>query len=218
MDGLPFLEYLQEYQSDLVFETERHAILTLYVVLTAAILGTLIAVVTYRSSGLSQFGISAAAVGFTIPSLALFGLLVPVLGFGLNTIFPALVMYSLLPTIRNGVVGLRSVDPVMLDAARGMGMSRWHTLIRIELPLAWPVILAGIRVSTQLAVGLVAIAAFLSGPGLGTFIFHALSALGSVNTFNEALAATILVALLALVFDGALLIVRRLTTPRGIRV
>jgi osmoprotectant transport system permease protein len=218
MDGLPFLDYLQEYQSDLVFETERHAILTLYVVVTAAILGTLIAVVTYRSSGLSQFGISAAAVGFTIPSLALFGLLVPVLGFGLNTIYPALVMYSLLPTIRNGVVGLRSVDPVMIDAARGMGMNRWRILLRIELPLAWPVILAGIRVSTQLAVGLVAIAAFLSGPGLGTFIFHALSALGSVNTYNEAMAATILVALLALVFDGVLLIVRRLTTPRGIRV
>jgi osmoprotectant transport system permease protein len=218
MEGLPFLDYLQEYQSDLVFETERHAILTLYVVVTAAILGTLIAVVTYRSAGLSQFGISAAAVGFTIPSLALFGLLVPVLGFGLNTIYPALVMYALLPTIRNGVVGLRSVDPVMIDAARGMGMSRWHILVRIELPLAWPVILAGIRVSTQLAVGLVAISAFLSGPGLGTFIFHALSALGSVNTYNEAMAATILVALLALVFDGALLIVRRLTTPRGIRV
>ncbi|HYJ68578.1 MAG TPA: ABC transporter permease [Nocardioidaceae bacterium] len=217
MDGLPFLEYVQEYQSDFIFETERHAILTLYVVVTAAILGTLIAMLTYRSSAGSQFGISAAAVGFTIPSLALFGLLVPVLGFGLNTIFPALVMYSLLPTIRNGVVGLRSVDPVMIDAARGMGMSRRHILLRIELPLAWPVILAGIRVSTQLAVGLVAIAAFLSGPGLGTFIFHALTAIGSVNTFNEAVAATILVALLAIVFDFLLLIVRRLTTPRGLR-
>jgi osmoprotectant transport system permease protein len=217
MDGLPFLDYLQEYQSDLVFETQRHAILTLYVVLTAAALGTLIAVFTYRSSARSQFGISAAAVGFTIPSLALFGLLVPILGFGLNTIFPALVMYSLLPTIRNGVVGLRNVDPVLLDAARGMGMSRRHILFRIELPLAWPVILAGIRVSTQLAVGLVAIAAFLNGPGLGKFIFHALSALGSVNTYNEAMAATILVALLAVVFDLALLVVRRLTTPRGIR-
>lgn len=218
MDGLPFLEYLQEYQEDLIFETQRHAILAVYVVLTAAVLGTLVAILTYRSSGWSQFGISAAAIGFTIPSLALFGLLVPVLGFGLNTIIPALVMYSMLPMIRNGVVGLRSVDPVLIDSARGMGMGRWHILLRIELPLAWPVILAGIRVSTQLAIGLIAIAAFLSGPGLGRFIFHALSALGSVNTFNEAVAATILVAVLAIVFDLALLVVRRITTPRGIRV
>lgn len=217
MEGLPFLDYVQEYQSDLVFETERHAILTIYVVITAAIIGTVIAVLTYRSAGLSQLGISAAAVGFTIPSLALFGLLVPILGFGLSTIFPALVMYSLLPTIRNGVVGLRGVDPVLLDAARGMGMNRWRILWRIELPLAWPVILAGIRVSTQLAVGLVAIGAFLSGPGLGVFIFHSLSALGSVNTFNEAVAATILVAMLAIAFDIVLLAVRRFTTPRGIR-
>jgi osmoprotectant transport system permease protein len=218
MDGLPFWDWVQEYQDDLIFETQRHAILTLYVVLTAAVLGTLIAVATYRSSGWSMFGISVAAVGFTIPSLALFGILVPILGFGLNTIYPALVMYSVLPMIRNGVVGLRSVDPVLLDAARGMGMSRRHILMRIELPLAWPVILAGIRVSTQLAVGLVAIAAFLSGPGLGKFIFHALTAIGSVNTFNEAVAATALVAILAIVFDLALLVVRRLTTPRGIRV
>jgi osmoprotectant transport system permease protein len=218
MLGDPFFDFLSENQDDLMFDLQQHAILTVYVVLTAAVIGTIIAILTYRSYVWSSFGIGAASVAFTIPSLALFGILAPYLGFGLSTVFPALVMYALMPMIRNGVVGLRGVDPVLLDAARGMGMNRWRVLLRIELPLAWPVILAGIRISAQLSVGLVAIAAFLQGPGLGGPIFDAMSNLGSYNTYNTALAGTLFIAVLAILFDLALYVVRRLTTPRGIRV
>jgi osmoprotectant transport system permease protein len=218
MIGDPFFDFLSENQDDLLFELQQHAVLTIYVVITAAILGTLIAVLTYRSNFWSTSSISTAAVAFTIPSLALFGIVVPYLGFGLRTAFPVLVMYSLLPMIRNGIVGLRGVDPVLLDSARGMGMNRWRVLLRIELPLAWPVILAGVRVSTQLAVGLVAIGAIVQAPGLGGPIFDAMSNLGSYNTYNLALAATLGIAILAILFDLALYVVRRLTTPRGIRV
>lgn len=217
MGGLPFLEYLREYQSDLAFETYRHAALSLQVVLVAALIGVAISLLTYRSAWASSTAISVTVIAFTIPSLALFGLMQPITGLGLATVFPVLVLYALLPVIRNTIVGLREVDPTLVDAATGLGMSRRSILLRVELPLAWPVILTGLRVATQLTVGIVAIGAFVGGMGLGGFIFHALSALGSVNTFNEALSATLLIAALGLAFDLAFVLVRRLTTPRGIR-
>ena len=218
MDGLPFNEYLREFQSDLVFATVQHALLAIQVVLVAALFGVLLALGVYRSSWARTALISVAVIAFTIPSLALMGVLQPFFGLGLATVFPALVLYAILPIIRNSIVGLRGVDAALVDAATGMGMSRTRILVRIELPLAWPVILTGLRVSTQLTLGIVAIAAFFAGPGLGTLIFHALGNLGSVNTFNEALAGTLLVAALALLFDLAFVLIRRLTTPRGIRV
>ena len=218
MDGLPFLEYLRDYQSDLVFETYRHAVLAIQVVFVAALIGVLFALAVYRSPWARTLLISVFVIAFTIPSLALMGVLQPFFGLGIATVFPALVLYALLPIIRNSIVGLRGVDAALIDSATGMGMSRTRILLRVELPLAWPVMLTGLRVAAQLTLGIVAIAAFFSGPGLGTLIFHALGNLGSVNTFNEALAGTLLVAALALIFDLAFVLIRRLTTPRGIRV
>ena len=218
MDGLPFLEYLRDYQSDLAFESYRHAVLAIQVVLVSALIGVLFAIAVYRSTWARTLLISVFVIAFTIPSLALMGVLQPFFGLGLATVFPALVLYALLPIIRNSIVGLRGVDAALIDSATGLGMSRTRILLRIELPLAWPVMLTGLRVAAQLTLGIVAIAAFFNGPGLGTLIFHALGNLGSVNTFNEALAGTLLVAALALIFDLAFVLIRRLTTPRGIRV
>jgi osmoprotectant transport system permease protein len=99
-----------------------------------------------------------------------------------------------------------------------MGMSRLATLLRVEVPLAWPVILAGVRTSTQMVMGIAAIAAYVLGPGLGGFIFTGLSRLGGANALNSALTGTIAVVLLALVLDLLLVLAGRLTTPRGIRV
>ncbi len=218
MSGLPFFEYLQAYRSELMFETQQHALLSIQVVLVASLVAVLVAMATYRNNPLATIAIGTSAVMFTLPSIALLGLLVPIFGFGIPSVFPVLVLYALLPVLRNTVAGLRSVDANMLDAARGMGMGRLRILARIELPLAWPVILAGIRVSAQLTVGLVVIAAYILGPGLGTTLLSSLSNLGSANTFNEAVAGTILVVLLALLLDLVFVLIRRLTTPRGLRV
>lgn len=218
MRGLGFLEYLRAYQDELVFETYRHAALSAQVLVVASLLGVLLALLVYRRALLADMTISTSVIAFTIPSLALFGLMQPITGIGLLTVFPVLVLYALLPVIRNTVVGLRGVDPYLVDAATGLGMSRTGVMLRVELPLAWPVILAGIRTSAQLTIGIAALGAFFGGAGLGGFLFHALSALGSVNTFNEALAATVLIALLGLLFDLVFLLVRLFTTPRGIRV
>lgn len=217
MGGLPFLEYLREYQSDLAFETYRHAALSLQVVLVAALIGVAISLLTYRSAWASSTAISVTVIAFTIPSLALFGLMQPITGLGLATVFPVLVLYALLPVIRNTIVGLREVDPTLVDAATGLGMSRRSILLRVELPLAWPVILTGMRVSTLLALGVAAIGAYIQGPGLGNEIFDGLSRISSPNALNLVLGGTLGVVLLAVLSDLFYVLLNRLTTSRGIR-
>lgn len=218
MDGLPFNEYLSAFREDLIGGFERHLLLSVYVLVIASIVGVVLGMLVYRSNLASAAAIGSLATWFTIPSIALFGLFVPIFGFGLGTGIPVITMYGLLPVLRNTIVGLNSVDQPTLDAARGIGMGRFRILWQIELPLAWPVILAGVRVSGQLIVGLVAIGAYVGVTGLGELLFNALQNLGSVNTFNAAVAGTLLVAIIALLLDAAFVLVRRFSTPKGIRV
>ncbi|MBT2208683.1 MULTISPECIES: ABC transporter permease [Actinomadura] len=215
---MSFWEYLGSRRERLVFETWQHASMVFQTVLVALVLGVLIGVAVYRSARLSAFATSAAGVFFTVPSLALLGLLITPLGLGVAPSVVALTLYSLLPIVRNTVVGLAGVDRTLVDAARGIGMTRAAILLRIELPLAWPVILTGARVSTQLAMGIGAIAAYVNGPGLGEQIFSGLARLGGANAINMTLAGTLGIVLLALLFDGCFVLIGRLTTPRGIRV
>lgn len=218
MGGLPFWEWVQQNSSDLVNATIQHALLTLYVLVTATVIALLLAIVGYRIRWIGDAMVSASVVAFTVPSVAAFGLLVPIFGLSLPSVFVPLVIYALNPTIRNAIVGLRGVDPFMVDAARGLGMSNRAILFRVELPLAWPVIVTGIRVGAQLTIGLVVIAALILDIGLGSFIFDSLANLGSVNTFSEAVAGSILAATLGIVVDLLFLLIRRYTTPRGLRV
>ncbi len=192
--------------------------LILIVAVIATVISILAALSAYRRPRLARALISLFSVFLTIPSFALFGLFIPILGLGTPSAVVALVMYSLLPITRNAIVGLQSVDPAVIDAARGMGMSRNAVLRRIELPLAWPVIITGVRVAVQIVVGISAIAAFLNVDGLGTFIFRGLSTIGGANAVNFTLSGTILLVLIGLLLDGALLLFSRLTTSRGIRV
>jgi osmoprotectant transport system permease protein len=120
--------------------------------------------------------------------------------------------------LRNAVVGLQGVDATLLESARGMGMSEARVLTRVRLPLAWPVILAGIRVSTQMSMGVAAIAAYVLGPGFGSWIFTGLTQLGGANALNYVLLATIAVVVIALIFDALLLALGRATISKGTRV
>lgn len=217
MGGLSFREYLTQYADDIVFDVQQHALLSLYCILAATAIGMLIAIATYRSKTTANLTIASAAVAFTLPSVALFGFLVSIVGSNLASVFPVIVLYALLPIVRNGIVGLQSADANVLDAARGMGVGRFRMLWQIELPIAWPVILAGVRVSAQLTVGIVAIAAFVFPVGLGQYAYSALDNLGSVNTKNEALVCVLFVTLIALAFDAIFVVIRRFTTPRGSR-
>ncbi|HEU5028503.1 MAG TPA: ABC transporter permease [Spirillospora sp.] len=215
---MDFWEYLGSRRERLEFETWQHASMVFQCVLAALVLGLLIGLAVYRSGRLSAVATSTAGVIFTVPSLALLGLLITPLGLGVAPSVVALTLYSLLPIVRNTIVGLAGVDRTLVDAARGIGMTRTAILLRVELPLAWPVILTGVRVSTQLAMGIGAIAAYVSGPGLGEQIFSGLARLGGANAINMTLAGTVLIIILALLFDGCFVLIGRLTTPRGVRV
>ena len=210
------------------FVVERHALIThqalqhvslvVQCVLLGSVIAVLIAVLVYRSSAATALANGLSAVGLTIPSFALLGILLAPFGFGITPAVIAVTFYAALPVLRNAVVGLAGVDRSLVESARGIGMSRLATLVRIELPMAWPVILAGIRISTQMVMGIAAVAAYVLGPGLGSLIFTGLSRLGGANALNSALTGTIAIVVLALVLDLLLLLAGRLTTPRGIRV
>jgi osmoprotectant transport system permease protein len=210
-------EYLQTRWDLLWSAAGAHALVVALSVGIATVGGVAVGMLTYRRPRLSGLVIGASAGFLTIPSFALLGLLIPFLGLGWTPTVVALVLYSLLPIVRNTVVGLRGVDEAVVEAGRGIGMSQLGVLLRIQFPLAWPVILTGIRVSTQMIIGIAAIAAYVAGPGLGNQIFDGLSRLGSVNSLNAALSGTLGVVIFALAFDLAYLVIRRLTTSRGLR-
>ncbi|CAL9580274.1 ABC transporter permease [Streptomyces collinus] len=212
-----FWEYLVNRHQQLLTDAYQHASAVFQCMVVATLLGVLIGVATYRSEWAGNLATTTTATILTVPALALIGLLIPLVGLGVPPTVIALTLYGLLPVVRNAIVGLRGVDPTLVDAATGIGMSRPARLLRVELPLAWPPILTGIRVSTQMLMGIAAIAAYASGPGLGNVIFRGLASLGSANALNQVLAGTLGIIVLALLFDAAYVLIGRLTIPRGIR-
>ena len=147
---------------------------------------------------------------YTIPSLALFQLLVPLTGLTVTTVEIALVSYTLLILYRNMVEGLRAVPADALEAARGMGLTRRQTFVRVELPLATPAIIAGLRIATVSTISIATIVAFVIPKGLGRPIF---TALGQDMFKTEILAAGALAVALALFADGLLVLAQRVVTP-----
>jgi osmoprotectant transport system permease protein len=211
-------DYVIERHALIAHQALQHVSLVVQCVLLGTLIAVALAVLVYRSPKATALANASSAVGLTIPSFALLGILLAPFGFGITPAVIAVTFYAALPVLRNAVVGLAGVDRALVESARGIGMSRLGTLLRVELPMAWPVVLAGIRVSTQMVMGIAAIAAYVLGPGLGGFIFTGLSRLGGANAVNSALTGTIAVVVLALVLDLLLVLAGRLTTPRGIRV
>ena len=210
--------YLGEVWPDYVGLARDHVQVVVVAMALATTVGVGLGVLTYRSPRAARFVLTIASTFLTIPSFALFGLFIPVLGLGYRPVIVALVLYAvLLPIVRNTIAGLRAVDPAVAESAAGMGLSGVQRLRRIELPLAGPVIITGLRVSTLLTVGIAAIAAVVNGPGLGGPIFQGLRATGTQRGFNQAFSGTLGVVVLALAFDAAFLVIGRLTTSRGLR-
>lgn len=212
-----FADYLASRWDHLLELSIEHAVVTGVAVLIATVIGMGIGMATYQRERSRQLAISVVSVFLTIPSLALFGLFISVLGLGTTPVVIALVMYALLPIVANTIVGLREVDPAVVESAQGMGMNRRQLLLRIELPLAWPVILTGMRVSTLIALGVAALGAYILGPGLGNDIFDGLGRITSPNALNLVLGGTLGVIVLAVLFDLLYVLLNRLTTSRGIQ-
>jgi osmoprotectant transport system permease protein len=213
-----FVEFVQDRWPVLSFLAYQHMSLVVQTLILATVIALVIGMLIYRSPVGVALGNSLTAVGLTIPSYALLGVLVGIVGLGVVPSVILLVFFGIFPILRNVVVGLNGVDKTLIESARGMGMSRFATLIRLELPLAWPVIMTGVRISAQMLMGIAAIAAYALGPGLGGYIFSGISRMGGANATNSIVAATVGILILAVILDTVLNFFTRLTVPRGIRV
>jgi len=212
-----FFEYLSERWPDIVPLLIEHAQVVLIAVAIATVIGVGLGIAIQGHRAASNIALAVTGAMLTIPSFALFGLLIPLLGLGNAPTIVALVLYAIFPILRNTVTGLESVPAEIEDAALGMGLSGPRRLISIRLPLAWPVIITGVRVAMIMNVAIAAIAAAVSGPGLGQLIFNGLARIGSANSLNDTLAGVLGVALLALAIDLLFVGFIRLTTSRGLR-
>ncbi len=214
-----FTEYLADpsTRATLIDQSLEHVTLTAVPVLSATVIGLLLGILAHRVPTVRQPILSVVSTFLTIPSLALFALLIPIVGIGATPAIVALTMYALLPIVRNTVSGLASVDRAVVESAKGMGMTATTRLLRIELPNAWPVMLAGVRVATLLTIGIAAIAALVGGPGLGQEIFSGIRRIPAAGSLEALLGGTLFIVALALLFDLLYLAIGRLTIPRGIR-
>ncbi|MBC8153180.1 MAG: ABC transporter permease/substrate-binding protein [Bacteroidetes bacterium] len=205
-----FFTFIGEQSGKLVEQTLTHIGLTFLSLLIALIVGVPLGILISRRKGAASLVLGLTGVLQTIPSIALLGFLIPLLGIGVGPALVALFLYALLPIVRNTYVGITEVNPTLREAARGMGMTDTQVLVRVELPLAMPVIFAGIRTATVINVGVATLAAYIAAGGLGEFIFGGIA----LNNTNMILAGAIPAALLAVLFDVGLARLQRIKRIR----
>ena len=196
------------HRSEILEATLAHVELVLIAMSIAIAIAVPLGMFIVQRPALRTFFLGIASVFQTIPSLALFGFLIPIPfigGIGRRTAIVALVLYALLPILRNTYVGLTSIDPAVLEAAEAMGMTNMQILTRVRLPLALSIILAGIRTATVITIGVATIAAAIGAGGLGTFIFRGVAMVSDAVILAGAVPA----ALLAIVADLFLALVER---------
>lgn len=197
------VQFFLSHQQEILQSTAEHIWLVLISMLLATAVGVPLGVAVARKPWLSKPILGTANIAETIPSLALFGFLLPVPWLGARAdrlAIVALALYALLPIIRNTVEGIRGIDPSVREAARGMGMTDMQILLQVELPLSLPVLLAGIRVATVWTIGIATIAAAIGAGGLGEFIFRGLAMVDNRVILEGAIPA----AMLALFADLAI--------------
>jgi osmoprotectant transport system permease protein len=190
-------QFMAQQSDKLLTQTLQHIGLTFISLIIAVLIGLPLGIFIARKRKLSGPVLGVAGVLQTIPSIALLGFMIPLLGIGAKPAIVALLLYALLPIIRNTYTGITGVDASVKEAAVAMGMSNWQILFKVELPLAMPVILAGIRTATVINVGVATLASYIAAGGLGEFIFGGIS----LNNTNMILAGAIPAALLAILFD-----------------
>lgn len=180
--------------------TLQHLEISLIAIVCAAIIGMGLGILCSRYRHSSPFVLGLTNFIYTIPSIALFGFLIPFSGIGNTTAIIALTIYALLPMVRNTHTGIVEIDSEIIEAARGMGSTPFQILYKIQLPLAFPVILTGLRNMVVMTIALAGIAAFIGAGGLGVAIYRGITTNNSAMT----VAGSLLIALLALIADGLL--------------
>ena len=213
------LAFMRDNMGTILFLTGQHVSIVGVAVSLAILTGVPIGIAITQSKRAADVVLYIAAIIMTIPSIALFGMLIPLLsligsGIGYLPAVIAVLLYSQLPIIRNTYTAINNVDPALREAARGMGMKPLERLRRVELPLAVPVIMAGVRVAVVINIGITAIATYIGAGGLGTLISRGISQTDP----RQLVAGALCVSLLAIIADYGLLFTQRRLTPAGLRV
>ncbi len=202
-------QYWSDYRPELTEATVQHVWITVVSVLVGLVVAVPLALLARRNPTVESVVVGSTTIIYTIPSLALFSLFLPLTGLSATTVVIGLALYSLTILVRNVLAGLRAVPGEVVESARGVGYSNTALLAKIELPLALPVIMAGLRVATVSTVALVTVGSIVSYGGLGNLLLRAVS-----NQFKaQILAASVLCVLLAVVLDLALVLLQRVLTP-----
>lgn len=188
---------------------EAHLYMVLFALLISLIIALPLSLLLVRIPRIAPFLLGLLGILYTIPSIALLILLLPFFGLNSNSVIVALVIYTQIILVRNIVAGLQSVPPTMLEAAKGMGMTAWQRWWQVQLPLALPVILAGVRIATVVAIGIATIGAKFGAGGLGTLLFDGIAQ----NRYDKIVVGSIIVALLALLFNRLLLALEHYFEP-----
>jgi len=201
---------------DLFYSTWAHLKMVFIAVVTATAIGVPLGILVTRP-GIEKLAlpvIGGASVGQTIPSLAVIAIMAPLLGFGLQSAIVALVIYGLLPILRNSFTGIKNIDPAVIEAARGMGMTGMQIARRIELPLARPVIMAGIRISTVITVGTAELAVLVGGAGLGKITLTGVFAREALIILQGAAPTAAIAITLGFILER----LEQWMTPQGLRI
>jgi osmoprotectant transport system permease protein len=193
--------------------TAQHVVISVWAVLIGTLIAVPLGIALSRHQSVAKPVMTVVGIIQTIPSLVLFGLAMPLLGIGFRTGLIVLIVYSILPILRNTYTGMREVEYRYIEAAKGMGMSNAQILLDVELPIALPVIIAGVRISTVYIISWATLAALIGAGGLGDLIFTGLQ----TYNYNMILAGALPACLLALVTGWLIGMVQRAATPKGLR-
>lgn len=216
---MEIIQFLDENWARTLALTWEHVWLVGLSLAIATGTGVPLGIAITKNEAMAKRIIGSANIIMTVPSIALFGIMLPILsvvGYGLGKVpaVIALVLYSELPIIRNTYTAIKNVPPSLVDAGRGMGLNKYRLLAEVEVPLAVPVILAGLRTAAVMNIGIAAIAAYIGAGGLGVYIQQ-----GIARSYSEMIiVGALAVSVLAIIVDAAMALLERLITPRGVKL
>ena len=213
-DPLDFIDYIRDNSEQFWELFREHVELVGYAVLISILIAVPLAIITSRIAALEKPMTWIANIGQAIPSLAVLALALPIMGIGFKPSLFALTVLAVLPIFLNTFVGIKSADPAVVDAARGMGTSDFQLLRMVQMPLAMPFMFAGIQTAVVQSIGLATLAAYIGGGGFGDWILQGLA----LNNFPILLSGAVPVAVMAMTAEILLGLVRRMVVPKGLRV
>lgn len=206
-------EFLQEYGGELIQKTGEHFFISIVALLIAIVVAVPIGILLAKTKKAASIVLTTAGVLQTIPTLAVLAIMIPIFGVGKTPAIIALFVYILLPILNNTVLGVQNINPDVRQAAISMGMTKFQLMKDVEMPLALPLILSGIRLSSVYVISWATLASYVGAGGLGDFVFNGL------NLYNQIMivSAAVLVTALALIVDYVLRAVEKWAVPKGLK-